>query len=113
MANLEGSGTDIDQVMGAGINKGESASSERGNLGERATTFYSKGMDRSRRAFSGVREHVDENPWMDIGIVAAFCLVAGYFVGSRMRANRGSRIDIRRPDVEVTAAEDLTLGRTY
>ncbi len=113
MANLEGSGTDIDQVMGANINKGESASSERRSFSDQATTFYSKGMDRSRRAFSGVREHVDENPWMDIGIVAAFCLVAGYFVGSRMRPDRGSRIGIHRPDVEVTAAEDLTLGRAY
>ncbi|MCM2281793.1 MAG: DUF883 C-terminal domain-containing protein [Bdellovibrionaceae bacterium] len=76
----------------------------------RASTFYRKGMDQSRRLYSGLRSHVDANPWMDIGIIAAAGLAFGYLLGSRAKK---SRYGLSKPDFESTAADDLTFGRSY
>lgn len=78
-------------------------------------TFYRKGLDQGRRLVSGVRSHVDANPWLDLGIIAAACLAVGYFMGTRSRVSPSSsyRIGVGGADVDTTDSEDLTLGRSY
>lgn len=83
-------------------------------------TFYRKGLDQGRRLFSGassgLRSHVNANPWMDIGIVAVACLAVGYFFGTRSRstwAPDGQGIGVQSSDVDARTSEDLTIGHSY